>query len=94
MTVGDDTSIAGTVDAAAVDWRGRTEVRNVLWEGMLRTEAGNTNFGVFASFRKCVVARVKVFAFLDSISCEVLQQAAQRTLSLLWRRSFLLGSLP
>lgn len=41
------------------------EVRDVFWLRMLRANGGHAGVGRLAGFAECVVARVKVLAFLE-----------------------------
>ena len=41
-------------------------MRDILWKRVLRTDARDAYIGCLAGFAECVVARVKVFAFLNS----------------------------
>lgn len=81
--------------------RGSSQMRNVLRDGMLGADVGDTDVRSLSSLAECVVTRVKVFALLDSNKPAIRGfmdgfrgQSSWHTFSLFCRRSFLVGILP
>ena len=73
---------------------------DVFWERMLGADRGDAAFGGFAGFGESIITGVEIFAFLEwkvRRSCDERGEyfkGRKFTLSLFWRRSFLLGSFP
>lgn len=51
--------------------RGSSQMRNVLRDGMLGADVGDTDVRSLSSLAECVVTRVKVFALLQFVLQEV-----------------------
>ena len=88
-------------DAGLSNGRGRGDVRDLFGVGVLAADLCDADVTSFARLGEGVVAAVKVLALLqiavrrrDSEIGGIGAKEVRRTLSLFWRRSFLLGSLP
>jgi len=71
---------------------------NILWEWVLRTDRCHTNIGSFARFGERIVARVKVFAFLQrigdvSLTAPVLYKEEAPDLKLILEKVVAVGKL-
>ena len=96
------TTIAGGSGVVGTGWGG-SKVRDVLGNGVLWTNVGDTDIWGFAGLAEGVVSRIEIFPFLNgkSRSTSVCEERTggnrsrnPYTFNLFWRRSFLFGILP